>query len=128
MKPKATIKFKPISELCFQDFYNQIKPQFKKILQSIKYERHDTFLNMNKGKSGKRITAIAQKTLKWYSKEKNQERISARRNDSGISPSFCCQILKKDLCWYPYKVTRHHHLKGGVHERCPCFCQWFLHQ
>ena len=101
MKPKAAIKFKPISELCFQNFYNQIKPQFKKILQNIKSERHDTFLNMNEGKSGKRITAIAQKTLKWYSKEKNQERINARRNDSGISPSFCCSNIEERLVSVP---------------------------
>ena len=53
-KRKAKTKFKPSSELCFQNVYQQIKPQFEKKIK--KYERDGTSLNMNKGRSGRRIT------------------------------------------------------------------------
>ena len=36
MKQKATVKFKPSSELCFQNLYHQIKPQFKKMPKSMR--------------------------------------------------------------------------------------------
>ena len=60
--------------------------------------------------------------------ERNQGRISARRNGWGISPSLFYQIIKKDLPWYPYKMIRRHSLKVSDYERHSGFCQWFLHQ
>ena len=40
MKQKATIKFKPSSELCFQNVDYQIKPKFEKVLKSIRGMAH----------------------------------------------------------------------------------------
>ena len=60
--------------------------------------------------------------------ETNQGRISARRNGLGILPSWLCQIIKKDLRWYPCKMIRRHNLKDGYYERRSRFCQWLLHQ
>ena len=37
---KATVKFKPSSEPCFQNVYHQIKPQFEKILKSMRGRVH----------------------------------------------------------------------------------------
>ena len=77
-KRKATIKFKSSSELCFQNVYHQIKPQFEKLLESM---RGMSYLNMNKGRSGRRITTITQEYFEAVRQawEINQGRISARR-------------------------------------------------
>ena len=111
-----------------QNFYHQIKPQFEKMFK--KYERDGTSLNINKARSGRRITTrtwenteIVQQAL-----EKNQGWISARRNELAISTSLFCWIIKTDLRWNPCKMIRHHNLKYGNCERCSHFRQWFLQQ
>ena len=64
----------------------------------------------------------------WQVLERNQGRISVSRNGLEILPMLFCRILKKDLCWYPYKLIRCHHLNDGDYERCLRFCLWFLYQ
>ena len=39
-KRKGTNRFKPRSELCFQNVYHQVKPQFEKILKSMRGMAH----------------------------------------------------------------------------------------
>ena len=113
-KQKATIKFKPSSQICFQNVYHDHQVKANKTL------------NMNKERSGRRITTKNSKILKRYGKhpkkmqqnieavrqasEKNEGRISARRNGLGISPSSFCRIIK-DLRWYPYRMIRRLDLK-----------------
>ena len=68
------------------------------------YQRDGTSLNMNnmnKGRSGRRITTRTQENIEalWQALERNQGRISARKNRLGISPSSLCRIIKKDLHW-----------------------------
>ena len=100
----------------------RLRPNKTTIRKNVrKYERDGTSLNMNKGRSGRRIT-----TRKYRSStEKNQGRISARRNGLGISPSSFCRIIKKDLRWYPYKMIRRQNLKDGDYERHSRFVSGF---
>ena len=83
-----------------------------------KYERDGTSLNMNKGRSGKRVTTRTQETVQ-KALEQNQERISARRIGLQILPSSFCRTIKKDLRWYPYKMIRRHNLKDSDYEGHP---------
>ena len=85
---------------------------------------------MSKGRSGRRIANRTQENIEAVRQalERNQGRISARRNGLGVSPSSFCRIIKKDLRWYPYKMIRRHNLTDGDYERHFRFCQWFLHQ
>ena len=55
-----------------------------------KYEKDGTSFNMNKARSGRRITTRTQENIQavWQALEKNHGRISARRNGIGISPSY----------------------------------------
>ena len=39
-KRKGINKFKPRSELCFQNFYHQVKPQFEKLLKNMRDMAH----------------------------------------------------------------------------------------
>ena len=82
-KRKATIKFKLSLEPCFQNVYHQIKPQFKNVR---KYQRDVTYLNMNKGRSNRKITTTTQEDIEVarQSLERNQGKISASRNGLGI--------------------------------------------
>ena len=77
------------------------------------FEKDDTSLNMNKGRSARRITTRAQQNIEtvWQALEKNQGKISVRRNGLGTSPSSFCRIIKKDLRCYPYRMIRRHDLK-----------------
>ena len=94
------------------------------------FEKDDTSLNMNKGRSARRITTRAQQNIEtvWQALEKNQGKISVRRNGLRISPTSFCRIIKKDLRCYPYRMIRRHDLKRRwLWETFPFF-QWFLHQ
>ena len=92
--------------------------------------RDGTSLNTNKGILRRQITTRIQENLEAVRQtlERNQERIRARRNEFGISPSSFCRIINKDLRWYPYKMIRRHNLTYGHYERGSRFYQWFLHQ
>ena len=95
-----------------------------------KYEKDGTYLNMNKGRSGRRITTRTQENIETVREalDSNQERISGRRDGLGIPLSSFCRIIKKDLHWYPCKMIRRHDLKDGDYERRSHFCYWFMHQ
>ena len=58
VKQKTTVKFKPSSELCFQNLYQQIKPQFKKMPKSMR-EMAD---------QGEELPQEHKKKLEWYGK------------------------------------------------------------
>ena len=90
-----------------------------------KYERDGTSLNMNKGRSERRVTTRTKENTETVQKalEQNQERISARRNGLQILPSSFCRTIKKVLRWYPYKMIRRHNLKDGDYEGHTHFCQ-----
>ena len=94
-----------------------------------KCKRLAHLLYMNKGRSGRRITTRIQENTEavWQSLERNQRRISARRNESVILPSLFCQIIRTSLGTH-IEMVIHHNLKDGDYDRCSCFCQWFLHQ
>ena len=123
--------------------YNQVQTKFRTLFPERlppnkttirknvnKCERDGTSLNMNKGRSGRRITTRTQEYIAAVRQalERNQGRISARRNGLRISPSSFCRIIKKDLRWYPYRMIRRYNLKDGDYERRSHFCHWFLHQ
>ena len=61
-----------------------------------KYERDGTSLNMNKGRSERRVTTRTKENTETVQKalEQNQERISARRNGLQILPSSFCRTIK----------------------------------
>lgn len=82
-KRKATIKFKLSPEHCFQNVYHQMKSQFKKVGE---YERDATYLNMNKGRSKRKITTTTQENIEAarQSLERTQGKISASRMGLGI--------------------------------------------
>ena len=58
-----------------------------------------TSLKVNKGRSGRIITTRTQENVEVVrqASEKNQGRISARRNELGVLPSSFCRVIKKDL-------------------------------
>ena len=74
---------------------------------------------MNKRSSERKITTRKQENMEEVRQavERNQGRISARRNGFRISPSLFCWIVKKDLPWHPYKMIRRHNLKDSDYER-----------
>ena len=80
-----------------------------------KYDRDGTSLNMNKGRSGRRISKRTQENIQVLRQalESNQGRTNARRHRLGISTSSCCRIIQKDLRWYPYKMIRRYNLKNN---------------
>ena len=84
---------------------------------------------MNKERSERGITTRTQENIEVVRQalERNQGRINARRNGLGIPPSSFCRIIKRDVSWYVYRMTRHCNLKGGDYERRSRFYQWFLH-
>ena len=67
------------------------------------FEKDDTSLNMNKGRSARRITTRAQQNIEtvWQALEKNQGKIRVRRNGLGILPSSFCRIIKKRFALLP---------------------------
>ena len=111
----------------FRILFPERLPPNKTTSQKIvkKYERDGTSLNMNKGRSGRRVTTRTQENTEMVQKalEQNQERISARRNGLQILPSSFCRTIKKVLRWYPYKMIRRHNLKDGDYEGHTHFCQ-----
>ena len=83
--------------------YNQVQTKFRTLFPECfprnkttlwknvkKYVRDDTPLNVNKGRSGRRITTRTQENIHavWQALEKDQGRISARRNGLRILPSY----------------------------------------
>ena len=82
----------------FRILFPERLPPNKTTSQKIvkKYERDGTSLNMNKGRSGRRVTTRTQENTETVQKalEQNQERISARRNGLQILPSSFCRTIK----------------------------------
>ena len=66
MKRKATITFKPSSELYFQEVYHQTKLKFEKKLESMRGMAHLwTWIKEDKGKE---LPQEHKKLLKWHGK------------------------------------------------------------
>ena len=82
---------------------------------------------MNKGKSERRTATRTQEIIEAVCQalERNQGRITARKNGLAISPSLFCQRINKDFSWYPYKMIRCHNLKYGDYERSSLFVSGF---
>ena len=88
-------------------FSERLPPNKTTIRKNVKKcERDGTSLNTNEGRSGRIISTRTKENIEAVREtlERNQGRISARKNGLGISPSLFCQILKKELPWYPYKM------------------------
>ena len=83
-----------------------------------KCKRLAHLLYMNKGRSGRRITTRIQENTEAVeqSLERNQRRISARRNESVILPSLFCQIITTSLGTH-IEMVIHHNLKDGDYDR-----------
>ena len=73
-----------------------------------KYQESGTFLNRNKSNSGRRLTLRTQQTIAAAGDmlQNNPRYISCRRNGFGISVSSFHFIVKKDLRWNSYRLSR----------------------
>ena len=91
---KSYTQIQTESRILFPERLPPNKTTSQKIVK--KYEKDGTSLNMNKGRSGRRVTTRTQENTEMVQKalEQNQERISARRNGLQILPSSFCRTIK----------------------------------
>ena len=77
-----------------------------------KYRERVSSLNCHRGNSGKRRTSRTDENINraWEVLQENSH-LSVRRNNSGLLATSLNRIVRLDLRWHPYKMSRHHELK-----------------
>ena len=125
---QETKSYQTVQQRFRQRFPDRNPPTKRSIYQNVlKYTRHGTSLNRNKGHSGRRRTARSEEnvaSVRDVLRERPRE-VSARRNFLGLSASTFNRITRNDLRWHPYKIKVVQKLKPQDFPRRIAFCNWF---
>ena len=111
----------------FPDRRSPSKPAIWKNVR--KYQEEGTSLNLNRGRSGRRITVRTQGNIENVRIILQQNaNVSIRKNNSQLSRSTFNRIVKKDLRWHPFKIHLRHQLFKNDCLRRRQFVDWLLHK
>ena len=91
-----------------------------------KFQQIGTVQDQYKGNSGRRRTARTPANINAVQNAlQNNERMSCRRNQLGISSATVNRIIRLDLAYHPYRVHNRHELKNADFPRRLQFARWF---
>ena len=102
-------------------------PSKKTIYTNVKkYKEKGTSLNLNKGRSGRRVSIRTPENIQLVRDTLNgNPNVSTRRNGLPISRRTFQRIIQEDLKWHPYRIHVRHELKQADFQRRVTFSRWF---
>jgi hypothetical protein len=125
-----TGSYNAVTDAFQQRFPERNPPAKRTIYQNVKkYRNNGTSLNLNRGHSGRRISARTPENIELVRNSLNDNpTVSTRRNEIPISRSTFQRIIKGDLNWHPYRIHIRHELKDQDFGRRLEFSRWFAGQ
>lgn len=126
-KYHETKSYNEVREAFARRFPNRNAPSKKTIYKNVlKYQQNGTSLNLNKGRSGRRVTARTPENIQLVRDALNTNpQISTRRNGIPVSRRSFQRIVHQNLQWHPYRIHVRHELKQEDFQRRLQFAQWF---
>ena len=96
-----------------------------------KYRNQGKSQNLNKGHSGRPRTGRSRHNIKAVrhrldEARQNGERVSSRRNGTGMPHATFNRITRMALQMHPYQMNRRHQLLPGDFPRREQFCNWLF--
>ena len=122
-----TKSYNAVREAFVLQFPQRNAPSKKTIYKNVKkYQENGTSLNLNKGHSGRRITARTPQNIQVVRDALNANpNVSTRRNGVPVSRRTFQRIVQHDLKWHPYRIHVRHELKQTDFPKRLTFCRWF---
>lgn len=92
-----------------------------------KFLTHGTMRNLHKERCGRRRSTRTDQNIQAVRDEIQQNnRVTCRRNNLGLSSASFNRIMRLDLRFHPYKMHKRHALKQADFARRMRYAQWFL--
>ena len=129
-KYHETKSYNEVREAFARRFPNRNAPPKKTIYKNVlKYQQNGTSLNLNKGRSGRRVSVRTPDNIQLVRDALNANpQMSTRRNDVPVNRRSFQRIVRQDLQWHPYRIHVRHELKQADFQRRLQFAQWFQNQ
>ena len=121
---RSCVLVKEAFPLRFQDRQLPSKSTIERNL--LKYQRHATSLNRNKGNSGRRTVKSKQNIEAVRNQFEGNHHATARRNGAGLSKSSFNRITKRELHFHPDQMQPPRELQENEFQRRLKFYKWFV--